>query len=126
MRSIFHWNWLLYIRLQTYTSGSHKSRGSPARRSNMDYFINSPSSDSETNGSARENVFVWRKAKGDATGVGSIALKARENLRQLAKYNAVALEYATRAFCATKFIANAGRKAKEQCESTRSCRLSQI
>jgi len=30
----------------------------------------------------RESIFAWRKAKGDTTGVRSIALKARENLRQ--------------------------------------------
>lgn len=42
----------------------------------------------------------------------SIALKARENLRQTCEIRrrAVALEYATRAFCATKFIANAGER----------------
>lgn len=60
---------------------------------------------------ARKHI---RIAEGERrhNGQRSIALKARENLRQLAKYDAVALEYATRAFCATKFIARMREKGE--------------
>jgi len=62
----------------------------------------------------RESIFAWRKAKGDTTGVRSIALKARENLRQTRETRRRSLGICHARFLRYEIYRKCGRKAKEQ------------